>query len=129
MLQKTIRSGLIRGITVLILMGIGTYFSAQSGDDLFFRAMVTNTVIATAIAGFSAIYDYDIWSVKKKIIVHTGAMLLVVFPALVYSGWFDTSTPLGYLWILLSFALFGFVFASIGYLVSKYILKNVPEQH
>lgn len=126
--RKVIRNGLLRGIIPLIIMGIGTYFTYKSGDDKQFRMMVAVTIISTSVSGFSAIYDYDIWTVKRKIIIHSIAMLFTVYPALLYSGWFDISKISGYFIALASFVSFGIVFATIGYLVSKYILKNVPEE-
>ncbi|UTC75094.1 DUF3021 family protein [Treponema sp. OMZ 792] len=126
--RKVIRSGLLRGGILLIIMGIGTYFTYKSGDLKQFRMMVAITIISASVSGFSALYDYDVWSVKKKITLHTIAMLCTVYPALLYSGWFDTSKISGYFIALASFAGVGIVLASIGYLVSKYILKNVPEE-
>lgn len=126
--RKVIKNGIIRALIPLIFMGIGTYFSYKSGDMKQFKMMVAITVISTAISGFSAIYDYDIWCVKKKIFVHSIAMFFTVYPALLYSGWFDISNISGYFIALVSFVSFGIVFATIGYLVSKYILKNVPEE-
>lgn len=123
-----IRNGLLRGGILLIIMGIGTYFTYKSGDLKQFRMMVAITVISASVSGFSALYDYDVWSVKKKITLHTIAMLFTVYPALLYSGWFDTSKISGYFIALASFAGVGIVLASIGYLVSKYILKNIPEE-
>lgn len=126
--RKVITNGIIRGGIPLIIMGIGTYFSYKSGDMAQFKMMVAVTIIAASLSGFSAIYDYDVWSVKKKISLHTLAMLCTVYPALLYSGWFDEFGWLGSVIALAMFAGVGVVLATTGYLVSKYILKNVPEK-
>lgn len=126
--RKVITNGIIRGGIPLIIMGIGTYFSYKSGDMAQFKMMVAVTIIAASLSGFSAIYDYDVWSVKKKISLHTLAMLCTVYPALLYSGWFDEFGCLGSVIALAMFAGVGVVLATTGYLVSKYILKNVPEK-
>ena len=109
-------------------MSIGLYFTYKSKDIKQFKQLVAVTVISTAVSGFSTIYDYDIWSVKKKIFIHTVCMFIVVYPALIYSGWFDISNIYGYIYAFISFACFGILFASIGYIISKYILKNVPKK-
>lgn len=126
--QKVIHQALLRGLPVLIFMGIGTFFSYRSGDMAQFRQLIAVTGISTAVAAASAIYDYDVWSVKKKIIVHTICMFVTIYPCLIYSGWYDTSSIHGYVYAFLSFIAFGIVFCTIGYLVSKYILKNVPTK-
>ncbi|WP_051353742.1 DUF3021 family protein [Atopobium fossor] len=119
---KVIKNGFFRGLITLGIMGCITYFSEATQQ----QSLMSATIISTAIAAASIIYDYDVWSVKKKIIVHTIMMLFTVYPALVISGWFDTSHWTGYLIILGSFAACGCTFASIGYVISRYILKNVP---
>ncbi|WP_414050716.1 DUF3021 family protein [Macrococcus animalis] len=129
MKKKLVIQGLIRGGIVLVCMGISLYFSMQSGDEKQTQSILAATIISVALAAFSVIYDYDVWTVKKKIIAHTICMLFTVYPTLIISGWFDTSQPSGYLTALLSFVIFGVIGASIGYLVSKYVLKNVPEHH
>ena len=127
MKRKVIKSAIIRGGLILMFMGISLYFTQKTGDPKQTQSMIAATIIATSVAAFSTIYDYDVWSVKKKIMVHTLCMFLTVYPALIISGWFDTSQPSGYVIALASFITFGIIFASIGYLVSKYFLKNVPE--
>ncbi|MGT2783937.1 DUF3021 family protein [Streptococcus merionis] len=126
--KKVVLAGLLRSGIVLLIMGVGTYFTYQSGDTKQYHQMLAVTVISSSVAGASAIYDYDVWSVKKKIVVHTICMLLTVYPSLIYSGWYDTTSAWGYLMALLSFIAFGLIFCTIGYLVSKYILKNIPEK-
>lgn len=124
---KIITTGLIRTLIVLVFMGMGLYFQAKKGINEQFYSILAVTIISASIAGFNVIYDYDVWSVKKKIIVHTICMAMTVLPALYISGWYDTSSINGLFAILASFVLFGIVAATIGFLVSKYILKNVPE--
>lgn len=126
--QKVIRNAILRGLPVQVFMGMGIYFTYQDGNMDLLPQLVAVTIIASSVSAASAIYDYDIWSVKKKIIVHTICMLFTVYPALIYSGWFGAPSLSTYLIAFLSFVLFGFVFCSIGYLVSKYILKNVPKE-
>lgn len=120
--------GIIRAGTVLLFMGIGLVFESKKGISEQFVSILASTIIAASLAGFSVIYNIDHWSTKKKIAVHTLCMAITVIPALIISGWFDVSSTEGYFAILASFILFGIVGASVGYLVSKHILKNVPEK-
>ncbi|MEX2784925.1 DUF3021 family protein [Streptococcus sp. H49] len=126
--EKCIKQAFIRGIIPLVIMGTITYFLAQEDNQKAFWSMVAITVISTAVSAASAIYDYDVWTVRKKIIVHTLLMLATVYPALLISGWYDTSNLSGYVFALLSFALWGVVLCSLGYFISKYVLKNIPEE-
>lgn len=123
-----IKQALLRGGLVLLFMGMGSYFAYRSGDMKLFRTLLAVTIMASSMAAFNVMYEYDIWSVKKKIFLHTIAMFITVYPALLISGWFDTSQVSGYLIALLSFISFGILFASVAFLVSKFILKNVPEE-
>ena len=122
---KLFTTGLFRAGIVLVFMGMGLYFQAKKGMDSQFYSILAVTIISASIAGFNVIYDYDVWSVKKKIIVHTICMAITVLPALYISGWYDTTSIHGLFAILASFVIFGLVAVTIGYLVSKFILKNV----
>lgn len=82
-------------------------------------------IIVAAILGFMPIYDYDVWSVRKKILIHTLAMFVTIYPALLISGWYEGD--FGYLFALGSFAIFGAIFVTVGYLLSKYVFKNIPD--
>ncbi len=124
MKKKVILNGLIRGIITFVCMSVITYFVYKDNGSEQLRSMISATIISTSVVGFSALYDYDIWSTKKKIIVHTVAMLCTVYPALIYSEWFGNN----YFLALVVFACTGAVLASLGYLVSKYVFKNVPDK-
>ena len=126
MLAKVIKQGLLRGGITLLFMGSAWYFSSKSGNKQETQSIMAATIISVAVAAASTIYDYDIWSVKKKLLIHTVCMFVTVYPALIISGWFDTSTVWGYLHALLAFILTGAILATVCYLVSKYIFKNVP---
>lgn len=126
--KKLALKGIIRAGIVLVIMGIGLYFQSKKGIDQQFFSILAVTIIAAAVSGFSVIYDYDLWTTKKKIIVHTICMAIAVFPALSISGWYDLSSIEGVFGMITTFIMFGVIAASIGYLVSKYILKNVPVQ-
>ena len=126
--NKLLVQGIIRGGIVLLFMGIGLYFVHKEGDVKKFNSILAATIISASLASFSTIYDYDVWTTKKKILIHTICMFFTVIPALIISGWFDLSSPVGYLFILLSFITFGLVGATTGYLFSKFVLKNVPDE-
>ena len=123
MKKRVIVQGLIRGGITLVVMSVITYFVNNDKGNVTLREMIAATIISTAVAGFTSLYEYDVWSTKKKITVHSFAMLFTVYPALIYSGWFGHN----YLVALAVFVATGMVFASIGYLVSKYVLKNITD--
>ncbi len=126
--KKLVITGVFRAGIVLLVMGMGLYFQAKKGVDSQFYSILAGTIIGAAVAGFSVIYDYDVWSTRKKIAVHTLCMAVTVIPAYIIGGWFDLSSPKGWVILVAAFVLSGVVFAGIGYLISKYILKNVPEK-
>ncbi|AXQ78593.1 DUF3021 family protein [Streptococcus chenjunshii] len=125
---KCIKQAFIRGIIPLVIMGGITYFVSESDNPEAFWSMVAITIISTAVSAASAIYDYDVWPVKKKITVHTLLMLVTVYPALMISGWYDASKASGYIFAFISFVLWGVVLCSLGYFISKYVLKNIPDE-
>jgi len=53
--------------------------------------------------------------------------MVFVLPALFISGWYDLSKSSGYFALFGSFIVFGIVGATIGYIISKFVVKNVPE--
>ncbi|MGX7107012.1 DUF3021 family protein [Hutsoniella sourekii] len=94
------------------------YFTRNQTDMVSLKSQRAGLLIGLVIFSFAVIYDYDIWSLKRKLLVHTGCMALTIFPILIYSGWFESSLK-GYLLALVSFIGFGVLFASIGYLISR----------
>lgn len=126
--KKLMISGSIRAGIVLAFMGMGLYFQSQKGIDKQYYSILAASIIAASISGFSVIYDYDVWSARRKITVHTICMALTVIPALIISGWYDLSSAAGWFGLVFSFVFSGLIAASVGYLVSKYILKNVPAK-
>ncbi|WP_373757054.1 DUF3021 family protein [Streptococcus ferus] len=104
-----------------------TYFVYQNQGIKAFRSLIAVTLIATAVSAATVIYDYDVCPIKKKIFVHCLVMLVTVYPSLIISVWYDTTKVSGYIFAFLTFALWGLVLGTVGYLISKYILKNIPE--
>lgn len=96
------------------------YFTRNQTDMVSLKSQRAGLLIGLVIFSFAVIYDYDVWSLKRKLLVHTGCMALTIFPILIYSGWFESSLK-GYLLALVSFIGFGVIFASIGYLISRFI--------
>lgn len=47
--------------------------------------------IAAGVAGTWNIYDINSWSLRKRTLVHSFYMALVIFPTLFISGWFSLS--------------------------------------
>ncbi|MDO5079574.1 MAG: DUF3021 family protein [Streptococcus minor] len=47
--------------------------------------------IAAGVAGTWNIYDINSWSLRKRTLVHSFYMALVIFPTLFISGWFSFS--------------------------------------
>ncbi len=47
--------------------------------------------IAAGVAGTWNIYDINSWSLRKRTLVHSFFMALVIFPTLFISGWFSFS--------------------------------------
>lgn len=127
--RKLILQGAIRGGLVLAFMGMGLYFVAQEGDSKKFHCILGATIIAGSVSAFSVIYDYDGWSTKKKIFIHTLCMLVTVFPALMISGWYDLTSIKGYLIMIASFIVCGLVAVTVFYLLSKYVFKNIKEEN
>lgn len=69
-------------------------------------------LIIAAVGMASIIYDFDNWSLGKRIGIHFLVMCATVLPVLVFSGWFPTNSLLDYL------AIFGiFVATGLGILV------------
>ncbi|MEO6955816.1 MAG: DUF3021 domain-containing protein [Antricoccus sp.] len=120
---SVVRSGLLRGsIPLVIMSGIALVMRLNEHPDA--KSMFIGGVIATAIAGFSVIYDIESWSLIKQSAVHFGCMALIVFPSLIFSGWFTIDGPLDVLIILGYFLVGGAVLFSIGYLVFGKLLNG-----
>lgn len=87
-----IKQSLFRGvIPFIVMLLIAAYLKSQDK-----AADAKSTFVASFIVLFvgvaTLIYDYDAWSVSKKILVHFLAMLVTVYPTLLLSGWFKVES-------------------------------------
>lgn len=70
------------------------------------------------------LYEVVGWSLLKQSIIHFIAMMVIVFPILLLSGWYPLNNAADYLKLIGIFLLFGLVFWSVGYLVFGKLLKK-----
>ncbi len=126
--KKKLLLNILKGFFIpFLLFLVLVLLSLNKGEPKARMQLLAVGIITSSIIGFKPIYDYDVWSVKKKIFIHSICMMLTLYPALIISTWYDTTKVSGYIIALASFILFGLVAATIGYLVSKHVLKNVPK--
>lgn len=64
------------------------------------------------------IYNIDSWSLRKRTIVHTLTLLITVLPCLAISGWFDITNWQGIGLMLLTYAGFGIIGWTVGFVVN-----------
>ncbi|MEF2293498.1 DUF3021 family protein [Virgibacillus dokdonensis] len=89
--------------------------SVETSNAFFFYG-----VIAFFLGLTSIIYQINQWSFTKQIIAHYGAMLITVFPTLLFSGFY----PLNYfvdLLIYLNFNLTGIMLFFLTYFLFKLV--------
>lgn len=72
---------------MLIMMGIAAGLRAQ-GKEADARSTFMVALIVGAVGAANVVYDFDAWSVPKKIGIHFLLMLVTVYPVLLFSGWF-----------------------------------------
>lgn len=101
--------------TLLVMGGI----SLMIEDAAQARSTLAVACIAFFVIITMPIYDINAWSLTKRTIVHTVAMLVTVLPCVALSGWFDTSNLSGIMWMLVTYVLFGLGSWTIGYMVSR----------
>ncbi|MGY5765822.1 DUF3021 family protein [Brachybacterium sp. DNPG3] len=75
-------------------------------------------LIAAAVIMAIPLYDIDAWSLAKRSLVHFLAMLVIVLPLLLVSGWFTPPVAIGV------FLLFGLVGWTIGYAIHRFQEKR-----
>ncbi|WP_026366247.1 DUF3021 family protein [Salinicoccus albus] len=100
---------LIRGLIPLAIMGtlsVFLYFDDQiyTAGGTFITGMIITVVCAATV-----IYDVDRWGLRKQTLVHFLIMLVTVYPLLIISGWFSTSSVTDYLLIFLLFICTGVI--------------------
>lgn len=109
----------IRGIIPFVIMSsiaAFLYYDGQFGpaSDTFLTG-----IIITIVSGASVIYDLDQISLPKRSLLHVAAMVITVYPILVFSGWFNTSSFVDYVLIFIIFLITGAVLWSIAFIVIK----------
>lgn len=80
-------------------------------------------VIGCFVILAAMIYTIDSWSLRKRTVMHTLAMLMTVLPCLVISGWFDTASWQGIGLMLLTYAGFGVVGWTAGFMANELVKK------
>ncbi|MGD6968129.1 DUF3021 family protein [Rossellomorea vietnamensis] len=119
--MKLFLTGLIRGVipfVILLIMSLWTKLqgSVETSNTFFFYG-----VIAFFLGLTSIIYQINQWSFKKQIITHYGAMLITVFPTLLFSGFYPLNSFVDLLKIYLNFNLTGIMLFFLSYFLFKVI--------
>ena len=88
-------------------------FSGESAENI--RSIICGSLIVIIVVLTIPIYDIDKWSLPKQSLVHFLLMAATILPLVMISGWYDWSTPIGFLVMLGVFLLSGAVLWTIGY--------------
>ncbi len=67
LMRKLILQIILRASIVLVFLVVGLVFGGTNMEAESRKSMIAGMVIGASLAGFSALYDYDVWSVKKKL--------------------------------------------------------------
>ena len=122
--------GLVRGgIPFIFLLIISLWNKLQGSVDtsnvFFFYG-----VIAFFLGLTSVIYQINHWKFSKQIIAHYGAMLITVFPTLLFSGFYPLNSFADLVKVYIEFNMAGIVLFFSTYLLFKLIRKfnNIKTQ-
>lgn len=116
MTRKAVKRGVLRASIPLVIMSVMALAQQLTNEPSGAKSTFVAALIATAVAGFSVIYDIESWSLTKQSAAHFGAMTVTVLPCLLLSGWFPVESPRDVLIVLGYFLATGAVVWSIGYL-------------
>lgn len=114
---------IIRGIIPFIIMAsIAVYLYYDNQFDAARSTFITGIII-TIVSSASVIYDLDHLSLFKRSMIHILTMIITVYPLLLISGWFETTTFTDYIVIFAIFSAVGLVLWSIMFLIVKSVSK------
>lgn len=117
--QALIRGGI--PFVIMTAISISVYFDSEQNDAMgIFLAGLIFTVVSAA----SVIYDLDHLSILQRSLIHFAAMLVTIYPILIISGWFNTSTFMDYVVIFIVFLFTGIAIWSIVMGVRKLLSKS-----
>lgn len=114
-----IKNLFIRALIPLVIMGGIAVMLYYQGDFENAKSTFIVGLIISIVASASLIYDQDHWSIFKRSILHFIVMLVLIFPLLLVSGWFEVNTWNQVTGVLLIFMGVGVILWSIFMVLAK----------
>ncbi|WP_411842507.1 DUF3021 family protein [Salinicoccus sp. HZC-1] len=115
---------IIRGIipfAVMTLIAVFLYY-----DNQIYNAKSTFLVglIISIVAGASVIYDLNHLSLAVRTLIHFIVMLVTIYPILIFSGWFNTTSFIDYIIIFTIFLFTGIILWILIMIIQRVFLDS-----
>jgi len=111
------------GIALVVMLGIS--FAIE--DPAQAHSTRVTAVIVTAVIAAMPIYSVERWSLGRRTLVHALAMLVVVVPCLMLSGWFAWWTLPGALALVGTYLAFGAAGWLVGFTVNRVLERRAAR--
>ncbi|MGD6804493.1 DUF3021 family protein [Rossellomorea vietnamensis] len=118
---KLFLTGLIRGVIPFVILLIMSLWTRLQGSVETSNTFLVYSVIAFFLGLTSIIYQFNEWSFRKQITAHYGAVLITVFPTLLFSGFYPLNSFADLLSIYLNFNITGIMLFFITYFLFKLV--------
>lgn len=115
---------LIRATIPFVIMtsiAVFLYYDTQVHDA---KGTFLSGAIISIVSGASVIYDLDNLSLITRTLIHFIVMLVTIYPILILSGWFSTTSFFDYLWIFIIFTITGIILWSVVMIITKVFSKS-----
>lgn len=119
-----IKQALLRGGIPFAIMSIIAIFLYYDNQGYNAKGTFLVGLIIAVVAGASVIYDMDNLSIISRSVLHFIVMLLTIYPILIFSGWFNTTSFVDHLIIFIIFLFTGLILWTIFMIVYKIFLRS-----